>query len=89
MPFAARGGYRKHILSVSTYQMCILMLFNKKDTFTFEEMKQETDIAEKDLVRSLQSLSLGKPTQRILLKNPKNKEFGMLQCPLGLIETNV
>lgn len=57
--------------------MCILMLFNKKDTLTFEEIKQETDIAEKDLVRSLQSLSLGKPTQRILLKNPKNKEFGM------------
>lgn len=59
--------------------MCILMLFNKKDNFTFEEIKQETDIAEKDLVRSLQSLSLGKPTQRILLKNPKNKEFGTSQ----------
>ncbi|XP_022710351.1 cullin-3-like isoform X2 [Varroa jacobsoni] len=71
----ARTSFRKHILSVSTYQMCILMLFNKKDNFTFEEIKQETDIAEKDLVRSLQSLSLGKPTQRILLKNPKNKEF--------------
>ncbi|XP_003737732.1 cullin-3 [Galendromus occidentalis] len=70
-----KAGARKHILTVSTYQMCILMLFNKKEKLTFEEIKQETDIAEKDLVRSLQSLSLGKPTQRILIKNPKNKEF--------------
>lgn len=27
---------RKHIISVSTYQMCILMLFNNKDQITYE-----------------------------------------------------
>ena len=27
---------RKHILQVSTYQMCILLLFNNQDKWTFE-----------------------------------------------------
>lgn len=30
------GGPRKHILQVSTYQMCILLLFNNRDKWTFE-----------------------------------------------------
>lgn len=66
---------RKHIISVSTYQMCILMLFNNKDQITYEELKTETAIPERDLVRALQSLALGKACQRILLKNPKGKEI--------------
>lgn len=66
---------RKHILQVSTYQMAVLMLFSNKDVWTFEEMKQETDIPEKDLVRAIQSLAMAKPTQRILLKEPKAKEI--------------
>ncbi|XP_033097413.1 cullin-3-B-like isoform X1 [Anneissia japonica] len=66
---------RKHILQVSTYQMCVLMLFNTKENWTYEEVKQETDIPEKDLVRALQSLALGKPAQRILSKEPKSREI--------------
>lgn len=66
---------RKHILQVSTYQMVVLMLFSNKDIWTFEEMKQETDIPEKDLIRTIQSLAMAKPTQRILLKEPKAKEI--------------
>ena len=27
---------KKHIITVSTYQMCILLLFNKKEKVTFE-----------------------------------------------------
>lgn len=27
---------RKHIIQVSTYQMCVLMLFNKRDRLTYE-----------------------------------------------------
>lgn len=38
-------------------------------------MKQETDIPEKDLIRAIQSLAMAKPTQRILLKEPKAKEI--------------
>lgn len=66
---------RKHILQVSTYQMVVLMLFSNKEKWTFEEMKQETDIPEKDLIRAIQSLAMAKPTQRILLKEPKAREI--------------
>jgi cullin 3 len=66
---------RKHILQVSTYQMIVLMLFNNKEKWTFEEMKNETDIPEKDLIRTLQSLAMAKPTQRVLTKEPKTKEI--------------
>uniref|UniRef100_A0A8C4Q7Q7 Cullin 3b n=1 Tax=Eptatretus burgeri TaxID=7764 RepID=A0A8C4Q7Q7_EPTBU len=66
---------RKHILQVSTFQMTILMLFNSRDRCTFEEIQQETDIPEKELVRALQSLACGKPTQRVLTKEPKSKEM--------------
>lgn len=30
------GNTRKHIIQVSTYQMCVLMLFNKRDKLTYE-----------------------------------------------------
>uniref|UniRef100_A0A8C5AN44 Cullin family profile domain-containing protein n=1 Tax=Gadus morhua TaxID=8049 RepID=A0A8C5AN44_GADMO len=66
---------RKHILQVSTFQMTILMLFNNRDKSTFEEIQQETDIPERELVRALQSLACGKPTQRVLTKEPKSKEI--------------
>ncbi|KFM81912.1 Cullin-3-A, partial [Stegodyphus mimosarum] len=66
---------RKHIIQVSTYQMCVLMLFNSRDRLTYEEISSETDIPEKDLVRALQPLALGKTNQRILIKTPKTKEI--------------
>ncbi|XP_039280092.1 cullin-3 isoform X2 [Nilaparvata lugens] len=66
---------RKHIIQVSTYQMCVLMLFNNRDKLTYEELTNETDIPERDLIRALQSLAMGKATQRILIKNPKTKEI--------------
>ncbi|XP_074657662.1 cullin-3-A-like [Tubulanus polymorphus] len=70
-----KSGPRKHIIQVSTYQMCILMLFNSRDKYTYEELKNETDIPERDLMRAIQSLALGKMTQRILCKEPKGKEI--------------
>jgi len=66
---------RKHIIQVSTYQMCVLMLFNNRERLTYEELQNETDIPERDLIRALQSLALGKASQRILIKNPKSKEI--------------
>ncbi|XP_071638558.1 cullin-3-like [Temnothorax longispinosus] len=71
---------RKHIIQVSTYQMCVLMLFNKIESFTYEEIQGETDIPERDLVRALQSLSMGKVTQRILLKHPRTKAIESTDC---------
>ncbi|XP_074598196.1 cullin 3 isoform X2 [Brevipalpus obovatus] len=66
---------RRHIIQVSTHQMCILMLFNNRDRLTCEEIATETDIPMKDLTRALQSLAMGKPAQRILIKSPKTKEI--------------
>ncbi|KYN33286.1 Cullin-3, partial [Trachymyrmex septentrionalis] len=54
---------RKHIIQVSTYQMCVLMLFNKRERLT-----------------ALQSLAMGKATQRILLKHPRTKEIESTNC---------
>lgn len=72
--------HRKHILQVSTYQMIVLMLFSAKEKWTFEEIKQETDIPDKDLTRAIQSLAMAKPTQRILIKEPKQKEILPSDC---------
>lgn len=66
---------RRHIISVSTHQMCILMLYNERDTFTCKELADRTQILEKDLHRALMSLAMGKQNQRILIKNPKTKEI--------------
>ncbi|CAG5022039.1 unnamed protein product [Parnassius apollo] len=74
-PAASAAAPRKHIIQVSTFQMCVLLLFNKRERLTYEEILNETDIPEKDLVRALQSLAMGKPTQRVLIKHPKTKEI--------------
>ena len=66
---------RKHILQVSTYQMIVLVLFSNKERWTFEEIKHETDIPDKDLIRAVQSLAMAKTTQRILTKEPRAKEI--------------
>lgn len=54
-------------------QMCILMLFNNREVMTHEEILQETDIPERELQRAIQSLSMGKPSQRLLVRNSKTK----------------
>nr|XP_009861436.1 cullin-3 isoform X2 [Ciona intestinalis]XP_018671258.1 cullin-3 isoform X1 [Ciona intestinalis] len=66
---------RRHILQVSTFQMVVLMLFNDREKWLFEEIQQETEIPVKDLSRALQSLACGKTNQRVLQKDPKGKEI--------------
>lgn len=66
---------RKHIISVSTHQMCILMLYNERDSFSCQDLANKTQIPEKDLLRALMSLAMGKQNQRILIKSPKTKEI--------------
>lgn len=51
------------------------MLFNNRQRLTYEEIQQETDIPEKDLIRALQSLSMGKTAQRLLLRSAKTKDI--------------
>jgi len=75
MNYVNSSSVRKHIFQVSTYQMAILMLFNSYEKITMETIMNETDINEKDLTRALQSLAMGKTSQRVLLKSPKTKEI--------------
>ncbi|KHN76775.1 Cullin-3 [Toxocara canis] len=70
-----RGKEEHKILTVSTYQMCILLKFNNKTKFTFEELAAETQIPEKELKRSLLSLAMGKPTQRVLCRRGHGREI--------------
>jgi cullin 3 len=42
---------------------------------TYDEIKEETSIPDRELTRALQPLAIGKASQRILIKNPKSKEI--------------
>ncbi len=61
-------------LMVHTYQMCILALYSKKLSYTFEEILTLTKIPEDECVRHL--LSLAHPKVRIMKKSPNVKEVG-------------
>merc|ERR1711997_1256035 len=54
------GGKVKKILCVNTYQMVLLLMFNTRDKITYEEMRDETMIPDRELTRALQPLSVGK-----------------------------
>jgi len=58
-------------LVVHTYQMCILMLFNQAEKFTYAEITKLTNIPEQDL--NLHLLSLAHPHVKVLLKKPNTK----------------
>ena len=68
---ATFGEGRKHELIVSTYQMCILMLFNESSTKTLTEIAEATNIPDGELRRHL--ISLCTPKHRILKKASKGK----------------
>ncbi|KAL6994217.1 Cullin-3A [Sarracenia purpurea var. burkii] len=72
---ATFGKGQKHELNVSTYQMCILMLFNGADRLCYKEIEQATEIPVLDLKRSLQSLACVKG-RNVLRKEPMSKEVG-------------
>jgi len=59
---------RKHIIQVSTYQMCILLKFNQRPQWSYQEIADETEIPERDLMRAMQSLTMGKIGQRVLAR---------------------
>eukprot|EP00463_Aulacantha_scolymantha_P000488 TRINITY_DN1299_c0_g1_i1.p1 TRINITY_DN1299_c0_g1~~TRINITY_DN1299_c0_g1_i1.p1 ORF type:complete len:628 (-),score=103.46 TRINITY_DN1299_c0_g1_i1:126-2009(-) len=67
---ASFNAGRKELM-VHTYQMCILMLYNHGDTFTYKEIQEQTCIPESELPRQL--LSLAHPKVRVLRKDPNTK----------------
>jgi len=68
----ATFGTRRHEVNVSTYQMCILLLFNDRDTITYTELSNATHIATPDLKRALQSLACAK--FKLLTKEPRGRD---------------
>ncbi|XP_039113870.1 cullin-3B-like [Dioscorea cayenensis subsp. rotundata] len=69
------GKGQKHELNVSTYQMCILMLFNSSDCLNYKEIEEATEIPSADLKRCLQSLACVK-AKNVLRKEPMSKDIG-------------
>lgn len=67
----AHFGSKRHELSVSTYQMVVLLQFNSTDKISFKELAAMTGIAGPDLKRNLLTLSCAK--YKILNKEPSNK----------------
>ncbi|KAJ0043707.1 hypothetical protein Pint_19239 [Pistacia integerrima] len=71
---ATFGKGQKHELNVSTYQMCVLMLFNNADQLSYKEIEQATEIPASDLKRCLQSLACVKG-KNVLRKEPMSKDI--------------
>jgi len=71
---ATFGKGQKHELNVSTYQMCVLMLFNNADGLTYKDIERDTDIPASDLKRCLQSLACVKG-KNVLRKEPMSKDI--------------
>ncbi|KAL1172233.1 hypothetical protein V6Z11_A05G336100 [Gossypium hirsutum] len=69
------GKGQKHELNVSTYQMCVLMLFNNADRLCYKEIEQGTAIPASDLKRCLQSMACVKG-KNVLRKEPMRKDIG-------------
>jgi cullin 3 len=67
----ATFGGKKHDLCVSTYQMCILLLFSDEDTLTLGQIRSQTQIPDMELRRHL--ISLCTPKHRILRKGSKGR----------------
>jgi cullin-4 len=62
----------KHEFMVSLFQALVLLLFNDKDEYTYEEILDAVKIDAVELNRTLQSLACGKV--RVLGKEPKGKD---------------
>ncbi|KAJ9540496.1 hypothetical protein OSB04_027002 [Centaurea solstitialis] len=71
---ATFGRGQKHELNVSTYQMCVLMLFNNADRLSYKEIEQAVEIPTVELKRCLQSLACAKG-KNVLRKEPMSKDI--------------
>lgn len=66
---------RAYTIQVSTYQMCVLMLFNSHERMSYENIASETNIPETSLVRALTSLCTGKYSEPLLTKTPVSSQI--------------
>ncbi|XP_037276310.2 cullin-3-like [Rhipicephalus microplus] len=66
---------RTYVIQVTTYQMCVLMLFNRYDAISCQDIASETNIPETSLVRALNSMCMGKASEPLLTKTPATNEI--------------
>jgi len=65
-----------YLITVSTAMMCVLMLFNKETTYTYEYIKLNTELPENLLQSTLYSLCTNsKKATKLLIKKPNNNKF--------------
>lgn len=62
-------------LHVSVFQCVVLMLFNDTASLSYKDIETATGIECTELKRTLLSLACGKPSCRILVKEPKSKDI--------------
>jgi len=67
------NGTKRYEMSVSSYQMCILMMFNDQQTISYQGLIQNMQISETDLKSHLIPLC----QYKILQKSPVGKDFKM------------
>ncbi|EOD33762.1 hypothetical protein EMIHUDRAFT_229261 [Emiliania huxleyi CCMP1516] len=70
--FTASGKSKEHDLLVSTYQACILLLFNEADSMAFSDIQGRLNLPAEELKRCVLSLCGGK--YKILTKDPAGRE---------------
>mmetsp|Transcript_17124 Transcript_17124/g.35637 ORF Transcript_17124/g.35637 Transcript_17124/m.35637 type:complete len:209 (-) Transcript_17124:928-1554(-) len=59
------------LLDLSLLQSVVLMLFNDTDELSYQDIRNALGMTEPELKRTLLSLASGKPTLRVLQKQPK------------------
>ena len=65
-------GKEYHELGVSVIQAAVLLLFNDRNSLTYIQIQQRTDIVDEELCRILQSLSVAK--YKLLQKSSKSRD---------------
>ncbi|GKA67882.1 putative cullin protein, neddylation [Tanacetum coccineum] len=61
-------GTKQYELSVSTYQMCVLMLFNNAEQLSYKEIQQAVEIPTMELKRCLQSLACAAELEKNVMR---------------------
>lgn len=56
--------------------MCVLMAFNDRSSFTYDELMESTKVPDRDLKRALMSMAMGKAAQRVLKREGTSREIG-------------
>jgi cullin 3 len=85
--FESRG--RTYHMNVTTFQMCVLALFNRFENVTFQQMLDETGIEEKELKRNVIGLMLDRKEKRVTKLLVKKGSAGKQLLPTDSLAVNV